>query len=469
MKRILLTILGRLSLIGVLMFLMATAYSQEKTPAVKQSLDNSKSVYATWLMIWIQKHPNTASWFTEENVNKAQIYLNGVWRGWDWADNTFVDDAMSKLHAAGINVLVLDLTNGWGWQESVVKEIQKRCVKYDMKVCVAENSTGVLSTFEDHASCIYEKFAGPNAAYGDTYFKKDGKPLIVCYAIREWYNSYINSTGVNRSKFSLVWASGEDAEVNKWGWQLVPQVGALPSKESMYVSPSVKYSPADKNWRSHLASLDYNFTLARLNSAKYIIVGSYDDIPERNGWLPAKTDSVIPSCQFRDIYGNISIDAYYNRVKEWTKGTPGSVAGGLIEDGAYRFLIGMKQVKVFNQDGIVGRTLKLSAKTEEMPGLFYLYHLGDNEYRIVALSGGLSLEAHADNTISQEYDTPENSQRWTIEKSNSGNFTVKNKQFQRYLSSEQTDNVLLNTNPKEWIIEAGLTISGKGYKAIVAQ
>ena len=44
--------------------------------------------------------------------------------------------------------------------------------------------------------------------------------------------------------FSLVWASGEDSDINKWGWQLEPWLASVPSTDAMFVTSAVKWG----NW-----------------------------------------------------------------------------------------------------------------------------------------------------------------------------------------------------------------------------
>ena len=125
--------------------------------------------------------------------------------------------------------------------------------------------------------------------------------------IREWYKAYLTSDTPFRSNFSLVWSSGEDSSADKWGWQLEPWVGSVPSKDSMFVTSSVKWNSTDPTmWRKSLAWLDYNFALAKKNNPDYIIIGSYDDPTERNGWLVSDTSKCDAGRQMRDKTGALS-------------------------------------------------------------------------------------------------------------------------------------------------------------------
>ena len=115
-------------------------------------------------------------------------------------------------------MVIADLTNGWNWLDARCRFIQSLCAKKGLKFCIAENSTGNTTTFESHAADVWKNFAGPDATNHEVYFQYHGKPLIVCYAVRDWYNAYLKIESPFRSRFSLVWASGEDSNINKWGW-----------------------------------------------------------------------------------------------------------------------------------------------------------------------------------------------------------------------------------------------------------
>ncbi len=54
------------------------------------------------------------------------------------------------------------------------------------------------------------------------------------------------------------------------------------------------------------------------------------------------TSTCDPDRQIKDKSGKVNSCAYYDRVKQWVKGTPTSEPGGLMKDGAYRI---QKRVK----------------------------------------------------------------------------------------------------------------------------
>ena len=233
------------------------------------------TTYATWITLW---YGHDQAWWSADGPGAGKILVNGQWKTLDWVDNAQIDAYLDCIRKAGVTVVIADLTNGWKWLDSRCQFIQSLCAKKGMKFCVAENSGGNTVGFESHAKDIWTNFAGPDAPNHDTYFHYRGKPLIVCYAVRDWFKAYTADKSDYRSRFSLVWSSGEDSSVNKWGWQLEPWVGSVPSKDSMFVTSAVRWNPGDGAlWRKSLAWLDYNFALAKKSNPAYVIVGSYDD------------------------------------------------------------------------------------------------------------------------------------------------------------------------------------------------
>lgn len=389
--------------------------------------------YATWIMLW---NRSSESWWNPNEYKGATVYVEDKWQSVDWKKTKQIDEFVKNIKDAGINIIICDLTNGWSWLNYEVQYIQSLCAKNGMKICIAENSGGDVATFESHAQDIWDNFAGPSSpnASDSTYLLKDGKPVIVCYAVRSWYNSYKNSNGIYSQKFNLVWASGEDSEKDKWGWQLEPWIASVPSSGAMFVTPAVKWGNQQDLWHKSLSWLDYNFLLARKNNPKYIIIGSYDDLDERNGWLVANTTNCIPGLQMRDKNGVISTDAYYNRVKEWISGKPSSISGGVIADGCYRVINqnSNQYLTLKNANGKVGTMLIQNMASDTLlNNYFWFYHLGNNSYRITSLNNGLSLtvlNGSGDDDIqivdSLDEDIPQ--QKWTLEDAGGGYYRIKN-------------------------------------------
>ncbi len=438
-----------------------------------------KTDFSTWIMIW---NGSSEGWWKSDSYNGVQLWINEKWQSVNWQSDEQTTNMVNTLKSAGINVIICDLTNVWPKFHPRVNFILKLCAQNGMKACIADMTpNGDLVTLEARAKSVYDNFAGPDAPYASAYFKKDGKPLIVEYIPRPYYNKYLNSTGEYRSKFTLANAGGENETYpDRWGWQYEFANGLVPSDDAMFVSSSTKYYPKINGvwtcWRKHLACLDFNFALARRKSPKNVIVGSFDDVHERNSWIMMRSANADErGMQTRNIFGVTDSVVYYNRVVEWINGTPSFIPGGDVADGAYR--IGSwdnRQVEVKDQIGTLGQKLLIAAKANTRKALFYFYHLGNNEYRIVSLMAGLSVEPGSDDILSQEWDNSLDTQRWIVEKVQGGKFRLKNKATQKYMGIKSLtgsdyfvwQEQFTKDNPnQEWILEPGLTLSGQGFMA----
>lgn len=437
------------------------------------------TTYATWITIW---YGRDQAWWSEKNPDATRNLVKGQWKTLDWCDESQISDHLDGIKAAGVTVVIADLTNGWNWLDGRCQLIQKMCAEKGMKFCVAENSGGNTASFEAHAKDIWDKFAGPDAPHPETYFHYRGKPLIVCYSIRDWYRSYLKmgegsehrtsnverptSNAEYRSKFSLVWASGEDSCINKWGWQLEPWVGVIPSGDSMFVTPAVRWNPADgAMWRKSMAWLDYNFALARKSNPAYVIVGGYDDPTERNGWLVSDTAHCELGRQVRGRTGALNPSALYDRVREWTSGKPSVVPGGVVRDGAYRIVaregldLGIINSETLSQ-GAPGAVLGGTKSPKAPFGLFWFYHLGNSHYRIIAVHSGLALEA-SDGGIIQTWDSADPKQRWTLARTSDGFHTIRNDGTGQMLSIHGIGAVLDTPKPgknQHWRLKPELVL-----------
>ena len=428
------------------------------------------TTYATWIMVW-DGHDQT-KWWKATDYAGAKVSVGGKSQSIDWADNKQVGEYLDGIKKAGVTVVIADLTNGWGWLDTRCQYIQSLCAQKGLKFCVAENSGGDASKFESHAQDIWDNFAGPSAPNSKTYFQYHGKPLVVCYGIRDWFNTYQKSTSPARSRFNLVWASGEDPDKDKWGWQLDPRVGSVPSSDSMFVTPALKWSKDDDQWRKSLAWLDYNFALAKKQNPAFVIVGAYDDIIERNSWLAADTKDCIPGRQMRDASGALSPDAYYDRVTQWIAGTPSVVPGGLLRDGVYRLVNRDSGKRLAVLGGEAGTPLSQKAPDTGTGDEFWLYHLGQNRYKVIALHSGLAVDVLGGTLqdgfpVDQSWNADVPWQRWTVEATDKGWYRLTNEETGRALAvvtGAASDRTAVIQQPKanaasqQWRFEPVLTL-----------
>jgi len=313
-----------------------------------------------------------------------------------------------------------------------------------LEFAVSFNHNGSVEYCEEQAQRTIELFCGENAQCSSCYAFKDGKPLIVAYVTREWFETVAKSDSKYLEMFTIEWASGEDSDINKWGWQVEPFVGPMSSTDSMFITPSIKWAINDEVWRKSLAWMDFCFYKAEKMGAAYRIVGSFDDIQERNCWYVADTSKCQRGEQMRDIFGVISTDAYYKRVEEWIKGKPTKIEGGMISDGVYRIACpnGTNRLTVSNYNARVGVPIVTELAFAGVNLNFCFYHLGNGVYRIVKLNSGLSLQDNGE-LITQEWDDNIDSQKFIIEK-NDKYFAFKNIATNNYIAVEMNDVISLN-------------------------
>lgn len=409
-----------------------TGETSEYNPS-KDPFYSKSPITVTWVMIW---NGATEKWWKESDYHGCKVLVDGSWQSINWNSEEHIDSYCKAIRDAGINVIAVDFTNGfrWKWQ---AKRIQKFCHENKMKFTVAFNSQGGKH-MESSCKAVWEEYASPSTPLHEAYLYKDGKPLVVLYTTRGGYKASFAIKDTYRDKFSTTWASGEDSDKDKWGWQLEPHVGPVPSRDSMFVTGSVKFnSPrtTDNEWRKNLAWLDYGFIKAGESSPKFLIVGSFDDVHERNAWIQVDTTDAPKGWQMRDKGGALSRDAYYKRVCEWLKGAPSTVEGGLLADGAYILKCSDGHVIGSESNRDIESQAILKPYGEDIENLVWLYHLGENNYRLIKLNAGLPFEAKGSN-LQINWDSEGDEQRWLLKKTAQG-YNLTNKASKEVLSYKE--------------------------------
>ncbi len=393
----------------------------------KDPFYQKKTVFATWIMIWDAS--TETHWWKASDTEGVKVLVNGKMQSINWNDKAHIQFYVNEIKNAGIDLIIVDFTNGFAWKWQALM-VQKLCLENGMKFAIALNPQ-MGNMAESQCKMVWDDYAAPEAPFSSAYFYKDGNPLVVFYTTRAGYNNSMAEQTEYRVKFTGVWASGEDGDKDKWGWQLEPQKGVIPSDDAMYVTSSIDfdspYAVTDDKWRHSLAWLDYNFGLAVKNDPKNIIVGSYDDVHERNLWMKADTSGAVRGRQLRDIYGDISTDAYYDRVCSWIRdGKPETVPGGLIPDGGYRVASSGGSVLGVEENRTIGSPAVLTENDGGIGSIIWFYHLGYNEYRIIKLNAGLSFE-DGGSGVYQNWDDNISAQRWIAQKDGVGRFRFINK------------------------------------------
>lgn len=376
-------------------------------------------IVGTWVMIW--NGSTERGWWKPEDYNGCRVQVGGRWQSIDWNDRTHIETYFAAMREAGMDLIAVDFTNGfrWEWQ---AKLVQRLCHAHGMKFVVAFNPQAGAA-MESGCQTIWEKYAAPGVEDAEAYYHQDGKPLVVLYTWRQGYADSVASTGTFRGKFTTVWASGEDSDKDKWGWQLEPAVGPVPSTGAMFVTGSVKFdSPRtpEERWRKSLAWLDYGFLMAGRSQPRVLMVGSFDDVHERNAWMVADTAAAKPGWQMRDPSGKLSATAWYQRVSDWVKrGKPSVVAGGWLRDGAYQLVAADGRMAGVADNRKAGAPLVLKPADPGVDSYFWFYHLGGNEYRVIKLNAALTVEA-APQAAVIAWDHEGEAQRWRLAKEDGG-------------------------------------------------
>ena len=249
--------------------------------AVGQKFSDDDTTVVSWINIW---YASTESWFRPDAADGIRYYINGTWTGMDWDDMVFARTMLTQMKDVGVDVVVFDLTNAWpSYTIARAKQVAEIVAELGLKFCVAVGNR-TDDQLNSCASNILDWWAGENAALKDSYYNKDGKPVFVNYVVRsQWESLNANTSLTSWNQFTNVWASGREAAADKWGWQLDPSVGAVPSEDTMFVSGSLFWNSELSGWNKSIAWLDYNMLLASKSQPENLVIGSYDDVSERNG------------------------------------------------------------------------------------------------------------------------------------------------------------------------------------------
>jgi hypothetical protein len=119
-------------------------------------------------------------------------------------------------------------------------------------------------------------------------------------------------------------------------------------------------------------------------------------------------------------------------------------------------------------NGAAGSILEQSTTAVyPMNRYFWFYHLGNNVYRIIALTSGLSLapvgsSLNSNTQIEQQWDLDVEQQKWILEQTTEGEYTLKNKLSEKYFDvtsgsvssgANIVQNSKSNQNSQLWSLE----------------
>jgi hypothetical protein len=356
--------------------------------------------------------------------------------------------------SSGIDFVIFDQTNHVS-RTDICRSIQTLAALKGVKVAHARdcNDGGINYSGERidnvlyNESVLYEPFGVNN------YLKVDGKYLMVLYDIASAYEKELTRTDPIFQKFTYVSADGYAPGRELWGWQLRTE-GAVPSKRGMYVSGSSTVANVSgytsEMWMTSLNYLDYNFLLAKKQNPNYLIVGSWDDMAERNNW--ANIISTNSRNHTYNIQGVNDPESFGNRVRQWLTSKPTVIAGGSIQDGAYQ-VVSVVSGHTIRPEGVIttkgavtgfhfsnasaylaGSNLVQNTFIDEIHHHLWFYHLGNNEYTIIPAYTALRLTANATNdNITMETPSAANNQVWTAILNANGSYSFQNKMTNKFL------------------------------------
>lgn len=417
--------------IGLMISFSCNTTQEISTKNSLMPIPASGTLYGTWLNVWFS---SSESWWKSDNYyGQTTIMPNNTWSAPDWNNAEWRKMVYIDLKNAGINFIVTDNTNGlYNKSDLVFDDINTQNI--DLNYCVAFSSRE-LSSATDMDWLL-------NRMKDNKYLRIDGKPVLVCYVTKsDWITKFQKLTNLyadnvtKLSQFYRVWASGENSGAEKWGWQLEPQDGLISSKVGSFVTNSVNHEEVTSvsttsYWSMSSAIGDYTFWQARMNPSNYVIVGSYDDLSERNGWMPMQTVAAMSDgnkkfnpttgIQLFNTKTGKPDDPYFlrNRTENWIKGKSLTlVSGGNIPDGIYSICNVSHSKYISANTNIKQKEIMLADDNSQTHNKFVIYHVGNNQYRIVNVFSGFPLMSKSE-IISADVWTGTNSELFEFQDSN---------------------------------------------------
>lgn len=122
-----------------------------------------ETINVTWIMIW--NGSTETHWWNPDEYWGTRAYVDGKYQSIDWNNPQHLEEYFHQMRLAGIDVIASDLTNGLGWIPQT-QQIQRLCLQYGMKLCVAINHHGKAAEYEDIAQKIWEACADPESELG---------------------------------------------------------------------------------------------------------------------------------------------------------------------------------------------------------------------------------------------------------------------------------------------------------------
>ncbi len=226
-----------------------------------------------------------------------KFLVNGKWNpSHDYNDISQVDDVLQKIKSAGINVVIVDMTNDSQWNKywdiysPMVNNIQKVCIKKKMQFIIFIGAAGSFSAWNEKAKRIWNTWAH------DTSYRKygfgDNKPMLIAFQPSDmyWtrYDKAPDSSKNYLSKFHIGTTQVNDpilpGKSDGWGYRNYSQ---SVNGKVRFVSPNA--GVVNDTWR-HIEGVEWQRRIEWAKQAEeYSIYGSYDDTCDSINWGIADT------------------------------------------------------------------------------------------------------------------------------------------------------------------------------------
>ena len=256
-----------------------------------------------------------------ENNKGITFLVNGKWNGaHDYSDISQVADVLQKIKDAGINIVIIDMTNESQWNqywhlfEPMVNNIQQVCKQKNMQFIVFIGAAGDLALWNKKAERIWKLWA-QDSSYR-RYGFGDNRPMLIafqpCDMYWERYNSAPDSAKTYLSKFYIGTTQVNDpilpGKTDGWGYRNYSQ--SVDGKVR-FASPDGGVAPG--TW-FHISKAEWEKRVAWAKEAEqYSVYGSYDDTCDAINWGIADTKSTDVQ---HNRYPNDEPYVYYDVLKK---------------------------------------------------------------------------------------------------------------------------------------------------------
>ena len=232
-----------------------------------------------------------------ENNRGIQFLVNGKWNpAHDYNDITQVDDVLQKIKSAGINIVIIDMTNDSQWNKywdiysPMVNNIQKVCKKKKMQFIIFIGAAGSFSNWNEKAKRIWNTWA-QDPSYRKYGFG-DNRPMLVAFQPSDmyWerYNKAPDSSKTYLSKFHIGTTQVNDpilpGKSDGWGYRNYSQ---SVDGRVRFVCPN---GGVEKNTWHRINGNEWKRRIEwAQKSTEYSVYGSYDDTCDAINWGIANT------------------------------------------------------------------------------------------------------------------------------------------------------------------------------------